>query len=293
MPARRFGPYTVETSSEDKALFPDAGVTKRDLIEHYVRIAGTILPHMRARPVVMHRFPDGIDAKGFYHKNVPDHFPEWIERVEIPKEEGGTIEQALCENAATLAYLANQACVTPHVWLSRADHLRRPDLVVFDLDPSDGDFEKVRESARILADAFEKAGLAVFLQLTGSRGIHVVAPLRPEQEFDAVRGFAQTLARCLAEEHPDLLTVEQRKDKRGDRVYLDTARNAYAQTIVTPYAVRARPGAPVATPITRDELDDPQLSPTRYDIRSIHDRMAQRDDPWSGIGRAARTLPDL
>lgn len=290
MTARRYGPYTVDTAHERKVLFPDAGITKGDLIDYYDRIADVILPHMRGRPVTMHRFPDGIEEEGFYHKNVSDYFPGWIKRVTVERKEGGAIEHVLCENAATLVYLADQACITPHVFLSRADRLDVPDRLVVDLDPSDGNFEEVREAARICAQRFQEAGLAVFLQLTGSRGIHVVAPIERGPGFDAVRKVARSLAGQLAEEHPKLLTVEQRKEKRGRRVYLDTARNAYAQTMVTPYAVRSRPGAPVATPITLEELEDSDLSPRKYTIKNVFRRLARIYDPWKGMGRKARSL---
>ncbi|MFG0284659.1 MAG: non-homologous end-joining DNA ligase [Phycisphaerales bacterium JB039] len=289
MTARRFGPYTLETSSEGKVLFPDSGRTKGDLIEYYQRIAPTMLRHMRGRPVTMHRFPDGIDGDGFYQKDLPGYFPKWIRRATVAKQ-GGTVTHALCQNAATLVYLANQACITPHIWLSRADRLHQPDRLVFDLDPSDDDFDKVRRAARLVAGAMDELGMAVFLQLTGSRGIHVVSPIRRGPDFDDVRAQARRLAAHLAGAHPDLLTVEQRIDRRGDRVYLDTARNAYAQTMTPPYAVRARRGAPVATPIRRDELDDPGLGPARYTIGNIFRRLARIEDPWTGLNRAARAL---
>jgi len=249
-----------------------------------------MLPHVRGRPLTMHRFPDGIDAGGFYHKDAPEHFPEWIERAPLEKKDGGVVDYVVCDNAATLAFLADQACITPHVWLSRRDEPRRPDRVVIDLDPSGDDFEAVRAAARWTAELFEELGLRVFLQVTGSRGIHVVAPIRRDTGFDEARGFARGVAGRLADRHPDALTIEQRKSERGDRVYLDTGRNAYGQTMVAPYSVRARPGAPVAMPIDRDELSDADLDPRGTTIRNLFDRLDGRGDPWHAIGRAARSL---
>jgi len=287
---KRFGPYTVETSSEDKVFFPDSGITKGDLIDYYERIADTMLPYMQRRPVVMHRFPDGIGADGFYHKDAPDHFLARIDTERIAKRQGGSTRYVICGNQATLVYLANQGCVTPHVWLSRRDEPDQPDRIVLDIDPSGDDFEPVREAAKRVCALFEDLGLAVYLQVTGSRGVHVVAPIRRDVGFDEARRFVRGAAALLAERHPEDLTVEQRKEKRRERVYIGAARNAFGQTLVTPYAVRALPGAPVATPITRDELGDRSIGPQSWTVRTIFRRLGQREDPWSSIGRAARPL---
>ena len=287
MSTRRFGRYSVETSSEDKVLFADAGITKGQLIDYYEAVADTMLRHLRDRALTLHRFPDGIDADGFYQQQAGDYFPDWITRKTLSKE-GGEVAHVVCDKAATLVYLANQACITPHCWLSRIDEPDQPDRIVIDLDPADDDFSKVREAARLVADAFDDLGLAVFLQVTGSRGIHVVAPIRRGPGFDDVRKRVREIADRLADEHADRLTVEQRKNKRGKRIYLDTSRLAYGQTMVAPYAVRAKPGAPVATPIKREELDDKDLSPRRWTIDTVLDRLDAEGDLWDGIGRAAR-----
>jgi len=289
MSTRRFGRYSVETSSEDKVLFPDAGITKGQLIDYYEAVADTMLRHLRDRALTLHRFPDGIDADGFYQQQAGDYFPDWITRKTLSKE-GGEVAHVVCDKAATLVYLANQACITPHCWLSRIDEPDQPDRIVIDLDPADDDFGKVREAARLVAEAFDDLGLAVFLQVTGSRGIHVVAPIRRGPGFDDVRKRVREIADRLADEHADRLTVEQRKNKRGKRIYLDTSRLAYGQTMVAPYAVRAKPGAPVATPIKREELDNKDLSPRRWTIQTVLDRLDAEGDLWDGIGRAARKL---
>ena len=278
---------TVALSSLDKIFFPDAGLTKGDLIAYYRDVAPTMVPHMRGRAISMHRFPDGIDGEDFYQKNVPDYFPDWI-RSETVSKEGGEVEHVVCDDAATLVYLANQACITPHVWLSRVDRLRRPDRMVFDLDPSDSSLERVRFAARKVRVALEELGFVPYLMTTGSRGFHVWVPLERKEDFDTVRAFAHDLAKVLASRHPDRLTVEQRKNKRGDRVFLDYLRNGYAQTAVTPYAVRARPGAPVATPIDWDEL--PGMEPRRYTIENLSRRLAQKDDPWADMDDDLRPL---
>jgi bifunctional non-homologous end joining protein LigD len=285
----RVGGRDVEVSRPDKVLFPEAGVTKEDLAEHYRSVARHMLRHVKGRPVSMHRFPDGVGSQGFFHKDVPDHFPDWIHRMTVRKQDG-TVTHAITCDAATLVYLADQACITPHVWLSRSDDLERPDRLVFDLDPSDGDFAGVRAAARAIGELLRRVGLAPFAMTTGSRGLHVWVPLRRKPGFDEVRTFARDVARELAERHPGELTVEFRKAKRGGRILIDVMRNGYAQTAVPPYAVRPRPQAPVATPLEWDELSDPKLRSDRWTTRNLSRRLGRKGDPWAGIGRSARSL---
>lgn len=279
MSSLSFGKYTVELSNPDKVLYPDEGITKFDLIEYYRELSDTILPHLRDRPLMMHRFPDGIGAFSFYQKEIGDYFPDWIERIEVSKEDG-TTTHVVCNNVATLVYLANQACITPHVWLSRVDRLDDPDQMVFDLDPPGDEFEPVRFAARQLKKLLDELQLPSYVKTTGSSGLHVCVPLDRSGDFDAVRSFARTLAAVLAEREPSRLTVEQRKNKRGGRLYLDTARNAYAQTAVAPYAIRPLAGAPVATPLDWHELQDADLDARTYTLSNIRRRLGQKDDPW-------------
>lgn len=284
----KVGRYTVELSNAEKPFFPQDGIAKGELVHYYRRIARTMLPYLRGRPIAMHRFPDGIEGEGFYQKDAPDYFPAWIERARVPKEDG-TVDHVVCGKAADLVYLANQGCITPHIWPSRTDRLEHPDLMVFDLDPADGsDFESVRQAARALRQLLQELGLTPFVQTTGSRGAHVVIPLARDDDFDAVRSFAQAVARLLAEREPGRLTVEQRKEKRGDRLFIDTGRNAYGQTFVAPYAVRPRRGAPVATPIRWEELDS--VESRSYNLRNLFQRLERSGDPWRGIWRHARPL---
>lgn len=289
------GGHSIDISNPDKVLFPDIGLTKRDLAEYYQRIGEVMVPHMRERAISMHRFPDGLDGEDFIQKAVPDYFPDWIRRESVVKEEGGSNTQIVVEDTATLVYLANQACVTPHLWLSRVDEIRHPDRMIFDLDPSGeldprDDFDIMRRAARRLRDVLQEVELVPFVMTSGSRGLHVIVPLDRSADFDEVRDFARTVAELLVRRHPGELTLEHRKDQRGDRIFVDYLRNAYAQTSVAPYAVRARPGAPVATPLAWDELGGKDLEPRRYTTRNIHRRLAQRDDPLAGISRRARSL---
>lgn len=278
----------VEVARPDKVLFADDGITKLDLAEYYERVADVMVPHIQRHPLALVRFPDGLDGERFFQKAAPDSFPDWIDRVRLEKREGGATEYVLCcDDAATLVYLANLACVEIHALLARAERPKRPDRMVFDLDPSTGDFEPVREGARALRKALADVGSEPLLMTTGSRGLHVYVPLPEEDGFDDVRRHARDVAEDLVGDH-DFLTLEHRKEKRGDRVFVDVLRNAYGAHTVSPYSVRGRPGAPVATPLDWDELDDPELHPQRYTIRNLFRRLGQKDDPWAGIWASRR-----
>jgi bifunctional non-homologous end joining protein LigD len=274
----------VEISHPDKVLFPQDGITKLDLATYYAAVADVMLPHLRGRPVNMQRFPDGIDGLSFYEKRLPAHFPGWVHSVEVHTEDGHQ-RQVVVDDRRTLVYLAQQACLTPHTWLCTAKELERPDQLIFDLDPSDDSVAKVRRATRLVGELLDGLGLTAYLKTTGSRGYHVLVPLRPGLGSDEVRDFARGCAERLVAAEPELLTLEQRKAKRGDRVYVDVGRNAYGQTAVPPYAVRA---APVATPIGWDELS--RVRPAQFTIGSVRRRLARRDCPWADVRRHAQTL---
>ncbi|KUF14478.1 non-homologous end-joining DNA ligase [Streptomyces silvensis] len=298
----RAGRRTVEVHRPEKVLLPPnggaagdgeaTGITKGDLVDYYRSVASSMVPHLRGRPLMLERHPDGVPGPMFIQKDTPDHYPDWITRAEVAKE-GGTVTHTVCDDSATLVYLADQACVTFHRWLSRAERPDRPDRLVFDLDPpKDGDpadvFGTVREAARRLGDVLDQVGLASALMTTGSRGLHVIVPLTGRDHVDDVRDFAKEVSALLAEAHPDRLTTAVRKKDRGDRLYLDVQRNAYAQTAVAPFSVRARPGGPVAVPLGWDQLDDPGTHAARW---TVADALEQaRADPWGGLLRSPRAL---
>jgi bifunctional non-homologous end joining protein LigD len=283
----------VPVSNPGKILFPDDGITKADLVGYYETVAPVMLPLISGRPVTMQRFPNGIGSKGFLQKQVGDHFPDWIERVTAPnrRTRQATIREevtyAVCRTADDLAYLANQGCVTPHVWLSRAPDLDHPDQMVFDLDPASPDLGVVRSAATLLRGLLDELGLPSFLKTTGSRGLHVVVPLVPRAETDEVKDFSIAVAEALAARDPDNLTTEARIAERHGRLYLDIGRNGYAQHFAAPYAVRALPGAPVSVPLDWSELEG--FEPRGHTLRTIGDRLAG-PDPWAGIDAAATTL---
>jgi bifunctional non-homologous end joining protein LigD len=286
----RVGGRRVAVSRPGKEMFPDDGITKAELVDYYRTVARTMLTYLRDRPLAMERFPDGYGGRSFFHKDVPGYFPDWIRRQDVPKVEGGSLTMTVCDNAATLAYLADQACLTPHPWLSRTGRLDTPDRLIFDLDPPGDDFEIVRWTALALGGLLDEIGLRPAVMTTGSRGVHVLLPLRRDAGFDGVRDFARQTAELLARRHPERLTTEMRKDERRGRLYLDTQRNAYGQTSVAPYAVRARPHAPVAAPLTWEELRDERIGPRHWTLRTLPDRLRTAGDPWAGLGRSRRSL---
>ena len=281
---------SIEVSKPDKTLFPDAGITKRDLASYYEEMGERMLPHMRERAMTMHRYPDGIDGDDFYQKDMPDYFPDWIESKTLPKE-GGEVTYVVANDVATLVYLADQAVITPHVTLSRVDRPDHPDRMVFDMDPPEesDDVAMVRDAVERVEEVLADLRLNAFLTTTGSRGYHILVPLDRSTDFEDVHDFAHEVASAAADRFPDLLTVAQRKSKRGDRVFVDYLRNAYGQTTFAPYAVRALPGAPVATPLDWDELSS--TDPQEYTLSNVRRRLAQKPDPWEELdGRRGQSL---
>jgi bifunctional non-homologous end joining protein LigD len=283
----RISDREIALSRPEKELFPADHLTKRDVIDYYRAVADVMIPHLAGRPLVMRRYPDGIDEDGFIQQEASRHFPDWLTIVETPRSDGpGTVDHVVCDDAATLVYLANQATVEFHPWLSTTRDLERPDRLVIDIDPPRGTgVATLRRVARSLGDLFRSVGLTPFVQATGGRGFHVVAALDGSEDYEFVRELARDLADHLAEQDPDLLTTAPRKERRGDRIFLDVNRNAYGQTSVAPYSLRSRPGAPVATPLDWSELG--RATPDRYDPRRIRRRLARKADPWAAIGEHA------
>jgi bifunctional non-homologous end joining protein LigD len=280
----------VQVTHARRVLFPDDGLTKGDLVDYYCEVAPMMLPHLKDRPLLLQRFPRGIGEQGFVQQDFAKSLPDWMSRAEVSKESGGTVTHPVADRREALQWLANQDAITPHGFLARRDNLDHPDRMVFDLDPSDGDFTNVRATARVLADVLADLGLASYVQTTGSRGLHVVVPLNGDADFDTGRRFARGVAELVAADDPKHRTVAARKEKRAGRLYIDVLRNAYAQTAVAPYAVRARSHAPVATPLEWDELDSKDVRPDGFTIRDALQRAAGHGDPWANMSRHSRSL---
>ena len=280
------GRHKIEITHADKVYFPDAGISKEEVVKYYSEISDYILPYMKDRAVTLHRFPDGIDGQDFYQHKASNYFPDWIDKKELMKKEGGKIEHIISNDKASLIYLVNQGCIVPHVWLSRVSNPDYPDKMLFDLDPPENNFYLVKEASLKLKEELEEnLDIPAFVMSTGSNGVHVVVPIDGKSDFDSVRDLTQKVAQKLADENSDTLTVEQRKNKRKGRLYIDTTRNAYSQTSVVPYALRALKNAPVAYPMDWDELESKKFDSNGYTMTSIFKRLNQRQDPWNNFNK--------
>jgi bifunctional non-homologous end joining protein LigD len=284
------GRRVIEVSHADKLLYRNPDITEGEVAEYYLAVAPRMVPLLRDRPLVMERFPRGASEAGFIQKQVPEHFPDWIRTATLPKERGTIDHVVCCDRAgATLAYLTDQSCLVLHAWLSRVDRPQHPDQMILDLDPPGADRRSVglvRDAARLLHEVLEDIGLRAFVKSTGSRGAHVHVPLDRRAGFEESRALARALAQVVADDSPGRFTVEARKANRGDRLYLDTMRNAYAQHAVAPYSLRALPGAPVAVPLDWAEITERGFHPRRYRLRDVMRDLDRWADPWAGMARA-------
>ncbi len=282
--------HKIAITNPEKILFPKDNITKGDIIMYYHDIAPIMVPYMKDRCVSMLRYPNGINHEGFFQKDASDFFPSWIKRKNVENSDGSITHYVVCNNPATLVYLANLAVLTPHIWLSTINKLNFPDRLIFDLDPSGPhDFALVKKTARMLKEFLEKLDLTSFVMTTGSRGLHVVVPLDRSTNFETVRAFARHVAEILSQKNPDLLTIETRKEKRGKRLLIDYLRNSYTATGVSPYAVRAHPKAPVATPLRWEELSRLTKS-TQYTIKNIFKKLDKDGDAWEHINKHAYSI---
>ncbi len=273
----------------EKVLFPDDGITKGDLAAYYEAIAPVMLPHVRARPVTMERFPAGIGKKGFLQKDVSKGFPPWLERVEVPKKDG-VVHHPIVTDVRSLLWLANQNSITPHVWISRAPDVYHPDICVFDLDPSVDDPAALVAAATGLRDLLEEIGLPSWVKTSGSKGFHIVVPLDGKADMGQVAAFAHAVGTLFVARNPRTLTQEFHKVDRGRRILVDTGRNGYSATHAAAYAVRAKPGAPVSAPCTWAEVERGEVGPRTFTLRNMAARVEKVGDLWADMRRHKRSL---
>jgi bifunctional non-homologous end joining protein LigD len=248
-----------------------------------------MLPHLRGRPVTMERYPAGIGRKGFWQKDVSKGFPEWLQRVEVPKKDG-VVHHAIVTDVRSLLWVTNQNTVTQHVWTSRVPDLDHPDLCVFDLDPSADDPDAVRAAALELRDLLDELTLPSWIKTTGSKGFHIVVPLDGKTPVNVVARFANTVGATFVKRAPDRLTQEFSKADRRGRIYVDTGRNGYSATFAAAYTVRAKPGAPVSAPCTWKEVEDGNVDPQTFTIRNMAARFDTVGDVWGDMRRRGRSL---
>jgi bifunctional non-homologous end joining protein LigD len=273
----------------DKVLFPEDGITKGDLASYYETIAPVMLPHLGGRPVTMERYPAGIGKKGFWQKDVSKGFPEWLQRVEVPKK-GGVVHHAIVTDLRSLLWVTNQNTVTQHVWTSRVPDLDHPDICVFDLDPSEDDPAAVRAAAIDLRDLLDELTLPSWIKTTGSKGFHIVVPLDGKTPVNVVARFAHTVGALFVKRAPDRLTQEFSKADRRGRIYVDTGRNGHSATFAAAYTVRAKRGAPVSAPCTWTEVEQGDVEPRTFTIRNMTTRVHEVGDAWNDMWRRRRSL---
>ena len=277
----------------EKVLFPEddshPSITKGELAAYYEALAPVIVPHIRARPITMERYPAGIGKKGFIQKDVSKGFPAWLERVEVPKKDG-TVHHAIVTDTRSLLWIVNQNTITPHVWSARAPDLYHPDICVFDLDPSEDDPDALRAAAIGLRDLLNELGLPSWVKTSGSKGFHIVVPLDGKSDTGEVSGFAHRVGAMLVTLAPDHLTQEFSKVDRGTRILVDTGRNGYSATWAAPYAVRAKPGAPVSAPCTWEEVERGAVGPQTFTLPTMAARLAEAGDLWSDLRKRGRSL---
>lgn len=290
-PASAPAPRTVTFSNLNKVYWPAERYTKGDLIEYYRAVSGWMLPYLANRPVVLTRFPDGIDGKSFYQKDAPVFVPEWLRTVPIWSEDTQReIRYFVCDDVESLLYIANMGSIPLHIWASRAGSLELPDWCVIDLDPKEAPFSDVIRCAQVLHRVCEAAGLPSYVKTTGKTGLHILLPLGRQCTYEQSRTLGELLARLVLRELHDIATITRHVTKRGDKVYLDYLQNRHGQTIVAPFSVRPLPGATVSMPLLWDEVDAP-LDPREFTIRSALERMERLGtDPVSPV---LEMKPDL
>jgi bifunctional non-homologous end joining protein LigD len=272
----------VTITHPEKVLFPDDGITKGELADYYRMIASLMLPHIIGRPITMERFHRGIGEKGFYQKSVTKGYPAWLERVAVSKKDG-TVYHPLVTDAESLLWLANMNCITPHVWTARAPDLTHPDVLVFDLDPSEDDAAALRDATLLVRDTLAELGLASWVKTSGSKGFHVVVPLDGTSDYGECAPFAHAVGRLLVQRRPATFTQEFYKADRGDRILIDTGRNEFHATYAATYAVRAKPGAPISAPCTWEEVEHGDAGPQSFTLRQMAGRIADMGDVWSDL----------
>jgi bifunctional non-homologous end joining protein LigD len=271
---------TINISNPNKIFWPAEKYTKGDLIGYYKSISKWILPYLRNRPVVMTRFPDGIEGKSFYQKDAPEFAPDWIRTIPIwSNDTQRDIRYFVCDDEESLVYIANLGAIPLHIWASRVGSLEQPDWCVIDLDPKEAPFSDVIRCAQVLHRICESAGLPNYVKTTGKTGLHIMVPLGRQMTYAQSRTLGELVARLVIRELGEIATITRHVTKRGDKVYLDYLQNRHGQLIVAPFIVRPLPGATVSMPLTWDEVDR-SLDPRSFTIRTALDRMEKRpEDP--------------
>jgi bifunctional non-homologous end joining protein LigD len=281
----------MKVTNQNKTFFKSPKITKGDIVNYYQKISPYMLPHVKNRPINMVRAPDGMMGKIFFQQNIPKYFPDWIDSFKTFRIRGGFVRHVLINKPETLIYIANEGVVTIHIWNSRIKNIKNPDRIVFDLDPPEekNKFESVREVAFLLKKELEDVGITPYIMTTGSKGVHIIVPIKPDTKFKEVKSFAKIIVSKLETKHPEKITSNFRKSKREGKVFIDYLRNNYGQTAVAPYSVRLKSGAPIATPIFWSDLHKRDFHSQTINIRNVFQYL-RKGDPWKNIYKRPKSV---
>jgi bifunctional non-homologous end joining protein LigD len=288
----RVGRHDVAISNPDKIFFPEPGLTKGDLVQYYLDVAGCALPHLRGRPFHMVRYPNGVERDFFHQKRVPSH-PDFVGEQFVQFPSGHSTVFAVLDNEAALAWVINLGCIELHTWHSRVPEIEKPDYLLIDLDPTfDGQWAYVRQIALVVRDVMEELGLAAYPKTSGATGLHIMAPIKPELTYPDVRRFAKALAEEVERRVGDqevATTTWRVAERKG--VFVDFGQNSRDKTIACAYSARPTPDARVSAPLLWDEV--PDVDPAAFTIPTMRERIAAVGDPMSGMWRRKRSLAPL
>ncbi len=284
----------VNLTNLTKPIWPDPLYTKRDLIRYYIQVSPFILPHLRDRPLVVQRFPHGIDGESFYQKNIPEGSPEWIETCPVAHGEDKITLYVLANNVETLVWLGNQLCLELHPWFSGISALDRPDFAVFDLDPMEkSTFEQVCRVALLIRDLLAELNLRCYPKTSGATGLQLYLPLAPDYTYPDTRRFVEEICRQVRERLPDITTMERTIHKRQGKIYLDYLQNGRGKTLAAPYSPRPLPGAPVSMPLSWAEVAGGNIRPDQFTIQSAIGRLEAVGDQFQEVLAARQKLPGI
>ena len=284
----------IAMTNLDRELWPDEGLIKHDLIRYYIEAAPYLLPHLLDRPLVVQRFPEGLDGAGFYQKNVPAGAPEWLRTCSVSHSEGKTTLYIVADSVETLVWLGNHSCLELHPWLSRAGSLDHPDYVVFDLDPMErSSFSHICTAAIAIRELLAELRLECYPKLSGATGMQLYLPVQLRYTYEQARKFAEEICRRVHRVFPDITTLERKVDQRGGKLYLDYLQNGRGKTLAAPYSPRPLPGAPVSLPLTWGEVAGERVHPGDFTLQNVLPRLRRCGDLFVPVLENRQALPPL
>ncbi|MFZ5955214.1 MAG: non-homologous end-joining DNA ligase [Nanoarchaeota archaeon] len=274
----------IEIKNPDKLLFPKSKIKKIDVLNYYSEISEHMLPYLENRFLAFQRFPEGITKQGFYQKNTPNYYPRFIQIKKFHE-----VNYAVCNNKKSLIYLANQASIIFHGWLSLSDKINFPDKLIFDIDPENNPVSEIVKVSFAIKKILESIGLKPYPMATGSRGVHIIIPLKKQETFNEVRNFAKRIAQIVVKLNPNKFTTEFETKKRNGRIFIDIYRNSMAQLSVIPFSIRPIEGAPIACPITWTELKE-NFNPQKYNLKNIFSYDLQK--VWKDFFKSEKSIKE-